>query len=192
VGLSNVTFLGGDIESVQLDGEFDAIVGRLVLIYLRSPAVVLQRLTHHLRAGGIVAFQDVDLARLETLPAHPPCQLWEQACHWILEAGRRAGLPLRIGLDMYTVFLNTGLATPQMGCEAVIGAGADWPGYEYWAETVRSLLPLILRFGIASAEEVAIDTLAERLRAEAVSQRAVVRGPDLVSAWAHKPSLASK
>ena len=62
--------------------------------------------------------------------------------------------------------------------------------YEYVAGTVRSLLPLILKFGIATEEDVAIDTLAERLRGEAVSQRAVVRGPDLVSAWARKASLA--
>ena len=97
-----------------------------------------------------------------------------------------------MGLDMYTVFTDAGFPTPQMGCEAVIGAGADWPGYDYAAGTARSLLPLILRFGIATAEEVAGDPLAERLRAEAVSQLAVVRGPDLVSAWVHKARLSRR
>ena len=72
-----------------------------------------------------------------------------------------------------------------------MGAGPDWLWYDYAAETVRSLLPLILKFGIATAEEVTIDTLAERLRAEALSQRAVVRGPDVVSAWARKAKLSS-
>jgi SAM-dependent methyltransferase len=189
--LSNVTFLLGDIESMQLDAEFDAIVGRIVLMYLRSPALALQKLSHNLRPGGIVAFQEIDIARLETLQAHPSCQLYDQVCHWMLEALRHARLPLRMGLEMYTVFLDAGFPTPQMGCETVIGAGADWAGYEYFAGTVRSLLPLILKFGIATEEEVAIDTLAERLRNEAVSQRAVVRGPDLVPAWARKASLAS-
>jgi ubiquinone/menaquinone biosynthesis C-methylase UbiE len=190
-GLSNVTFLVGDIESMQFDAEFDAIVGRFVLMYLRSPAVVLHKLAAHLRPGGIMAFQESDFARLETLPAHPPCQLTEQACHWILEAGRRAGMPLRMGLDMYTAFLDAGFPAPQMGCEGTMGAGPDWLWYDYAAETVRSLLPLIVKFGIATAEEVAIDTLAERLRAEALSQRAVVRGPDVVSAWARKAMLSS-
>lgn len=104
-GLSNVTFLLGDIDSLQLDDEFDAIVGRLILTHLRSPAAVLQKLADHLRPGGIVAFQEFDLARLETLPAHPPCQLTEQACHWIIEVASRAGLPLRMGLVLYTTFL---------------------------------------------------------------------------------------
>lgn len=188
-GLSNVTFLVGDIESMQLDSEFDAIVGRVVLMYLRSPASTLHKLANHLCPGGIVAFQEMDLARLNTLPAHPSCQLYEQACYWSLEAFRRAEVPLRMGWDMYTVFLDAGFPTPQMGCEAMIGAGPDSLAYDYVAGTVRSLLPLILKFGIATAEEVAIDTLAERLRAEAVSKRAVVRGPDLVSAWARKASL---
>lgn len=38
-GLSNVAFLVGDIESMQFDASFDAIVGRFVLIHLPSPAV---------------------------------------------------------------------------------------------------------------------------------------------------------
>ncbi len=51
----------------------------------------------------------------------------------------------------------------------------------------RLLLPLILKSGIATAEEVAIETLAERLRAEWTTQRMVWRmGVDAVSAWTRK------
>jgi ubiquinone/menaquinone biosynthesis C-methylase UbiE len=190
-GRTNVSFLVGEIESKQLDTEFDAIVGRIILMHLRSPASVLHRLAHHLRPGGIVAFQEFDFAHFDTTPAHPPNQLTNQVCTWFLEAVRRAGLPVRMGLDMYTVFLDAGFRAPQMGCEGTIGAGPDWLWYEWSAESLRAVLPLILKFGIATAEEVAIDTLAERLRAEAVSRRLVMRGPDLVSAWTRKASLAS-
>jgi hypothetical protein len=57
-----------------------------------------------------------------------------------------------------------------------------------WAVNVlHLLLPLILKSGIATAEEVAIDTLAERLRAEWATQHMVWRfGGDLVSAWTRK------
>jgi hypothetical protein len=41
---------------------------------------------------------------------------------------------------------------------------------------------------MATAEEVAIDTLDQRLRDEAVSQRGVVMGLSLVSAWTHRTS----
>ncbi len=182
-GWSNMTFLAEDIENIQLDGAFDAIVGRAILMHLRSPTVVLHQLARQLRPGGIVAFLEADFAHATLLSAHSPCQLWKQSMDWIWEAFCRAGVPARMGLDMYSAFLDAGLPPPQLGCETLIGAEADWPGYSVGAEAVRSLLPLILKFGIATAEEVAVETLEERLRAEAVSQRAVVLGPGMVTAW---------
>lgn len=50
-------------------------------------------------------------------------------------------------------------------------------------ESSRHYLPLILKFGIATAQEVAIDTLASRLQEEIVSLRGMGRGPDVISAW---------
>jgi hypothetical protein len=47
------------------------------------------------------------------------------------------------------------------------------------------LMPLILKFGIASAEDIAVERLAERLRAEIEGRGGVIRLPALVSAWAH-------
>ncbi len=189
-GLTNVSFRVGDIESMQLETEFDAIVGRFILGHLRSPTAVLHRLANHLRPRGIVAFQEWDIAHFETTPVQPPNQLSNQVFSWILEALRCAGRPVRMGLDMYTVFLDAGFPAPQMSGEATIVAGADWVWYDLGAETVRSLLPLILKLGLATAEEVAIETLAERMRNEAISQRLVSRGADIISAWTRKPSSA--
>jgi hypothetical protein len=61
-------------------------------------------------------------------------------------------------------------------------------GYDWGAETIRTVPPLILKFGLATAEEVSIDTLAERMRDEALGQRLVVRAPDIISAWTRKPA----
>lgn len=62
----------------------------------------------------------------------------------------------------------------------------DWLGFQWRAETVRVFLPLIEKFGLGTAEEIGMETLAERLRAETVSQRGVARTPILVSAWVRK------
>ena len=51
------------------------------------------------------------------------------------------------------------------------------------AESVRSMLPLITRLGVATDDEIDIDTLADRLRDETVAADAVAKAPDLVSAW---------
>jgi len=191
-GFTNVSFLAGDIASMQLETEFDAIVGRLIFIHLRSSVAILQQLATHLRPGGIVAFQEFDLAHFATTPVHPPNQLIEQICTWNVEAFRRAGLPIRTGLDLYTLFLDAGLPAPQMSGEATIIAGPDWAGYDWAAETIRTVLPLILKFGLATAEEVQIETLAERMRHESLNHRLVSRGPDIISAWTRKPVLSNE
>lgn len=51
-GLTHVAFKAGDLREVILDHDFDAIVGRFVLIYLGDPVAALQYLTQHLRPGG--------------------------------------------------------------------------------------------------------------------------------------------
>lgn len=53
------------------------------------------------------------------------------------------------------------------------------------AATLRSMLPLIVKTSVATAE-VDIDTLAERLREATQVSDATIKLPDLVSAWACK------
>ena len=69
---------------------------------------------------------------------------------------------------------------------APVGGGPDFLGYDHGAEALRSMLPLILKLGIATEAEVGIDTLAQRLRAEIVASGSVLKNPDLVGAWTRK------
>src|SRR5215813_5443700 len=52
-GWSNVTFLAGDAYAVPLDSDFDAVVGRWILMYLPDPVRMLRHLATKLRVGGI-------------------------------------------------------------------------------------------------------------------------------------------
>ena len=70
-----------------------------------------------------------------------------------------------------------------MICEASIGAELAWEGYDQIAMVTRALLPVLVESGLASAEEVGIDTLAERLRQDVAGKGGVGRGPDVISAW---------
>jgi hypothetical protein len=53
------------------------------------------------------------------------------------------------------------------------------------AATVRSLLPFLERAGLVHPDEVGLDTLEERLRAEVVAQDGIQLLPAIVGSWAH-------
>ena len=59
--------------------------------------------------------------------------------------------------------------------------------YKLLAEAVRSLAPTLEKLNIASAAQVSIDTLADRMRSEVVAKRAIAMSYGLVGAWARKP-----
>jgi SAM-dependent methyltransferase len=185
-GLPNVSLVSGDILTIALDDDFDAVVGRLILVHTQDKVALLRRVSTHVRPGGLVVFQEPD--HTHPVATEPRARLFEQTWNWWLEATRRAGLERQMGLKLYGMFLDAGLPAPEMRLERVIGGGPNWGGYDHLASLVRGLLPLIVQCGIATAEEVAIDTLAQRLRDEVVRGRGVVMGLSLVSAWTHRIS----
>ncbi|MBE3560090.1 MAG: class I SAM-dependent methyltransferase [Ktedonobacteraceae bacterium] len=178
-GVANVSFIEGDIATVELPGEYDAMVGRLVLGYTREPAAIVRRLAASLRPGGIVAFQEIDLTYAGiTLPESA---LFRQGVRWIVEVLRRGGM--EVGLRLYSIFTDAGLPAPQMALLVTAGGGPDWAGYENLTEVVRGVLPQVVKLGLATEEEVGIDTLTRRLREEAVRRGIAGLGLGLMSAW---------
>jgi ubiquinone/menaquinone biosynthesis C-methylase UbiE len=185
-GLSNATFVEGDAGALDLDGGFDAAVGRLVLMHQPDPAKTLRSVAAEVRSGGIVAFQEYNVTP-RSMVAFPPTPLWEEALGWIATALERAGVNTEMGFKLRSAFVEAGLPEPRMELNAPVGGGPLWGGYEFAAGTVRTLLPLLERFGIATAEEVGVETLAERLREEMVASGGVGKPPEMVSAWTPKP-----
>jgi SAM-dependent methyltransferase len=179
---ANITFIEGDINASPVDGPFDAVVGRLVLVYQPDPAATLRALARLVRPGGIVAFQELNFTAT-ALVQSPPTPLWEQVWGWMRETMRHVGIDEEIGFRLHRHYREAGLPAPRMHASSSVG-GAEWGGHAYAAATLRSMMPLAERFGVATAAEVEIDTLAERLRAETASSGGVVKSPDLIGAWA--------
>jgi hypothetical protein len=153
-------------------------------MYLADPAQALRGLTDRLSRGGIVAVQDYNLSppSCRTSPTIPS---WERAWGWVVDTAAKAAIPAEVGFGLRGIFQRAGLPEPEMRLDSYVGGGPDSIAYTWMAESVRSMLPLILRLGVATAEDVDIETLADRLRAEAVAADAVAKSPDLVSAWTH-------
>ncbi len=182
--LQNVTFIQGDVADLSLKDSFDAVVGRLVLMYLPDPVAALRRMANHVRTDGLIIFHEMDTAGFRSLPYSP---VFEKCAGWINETCRRGGIETQMGLKLYQTFLSAGLPAPQMILGARIEGGQNSPAYEYVAQTVRSLLPMMEQFGVAKAEEVQIETLAQRMRDEVTTGGGVIVIPPLVGAWARKP-----
>ena len=182
-GFENVQFIAGDTRSLELLDTFDAVVGRLVLMYIPDPADAIKQLAAHLRPGGIVAFQEVDLELHKAL-ASPETPLLRKLIDWECAVFKRTGAHIDMGTELYRAFVEAGLPEPTLHLETPIGGSATWPGYQQRAATFRNLLPLIEKFGIATAEELDVETLAERLRAEAAVAKLPVTLPPHITAYA--------
>jgi SAM-dependent methyltransferase len=191
-GWTNVTFLDRPIDELDyadgldLHDGFDAVVGRWILMYLPEPAAVLRRVTRLLRPGGVAAILESELTMLpRSFPSGPVHE-------WLAELCRPQGdvgvFPeTSMGSKLFATFLDAGLPAPQLRMDAPVGGGPDWPGYRLVADTVRSLLPMIESLGRATAADVGLDTLEDRLRDEVVSANGIQQLPVVIGAWARRP-----
>jgi len=178
--VSNVRFLVSDLSQLTLDGPVDAIVGRLVLMYFTNPAEILRRLLSFVKPGGLVVFQEIDGA---SIAAEPMCEEFWTAGQRISEVFRRAGVDTRTGVKLPAIFREAGLPAPSTLQMARVEHGPDAEGYAWLEQLTRTLLPLMEQFGVATAGDVNVDSLAARIREEVVAKNATIVLPPFIGAW---------
>ena len=180
-GAQNVTFETADLTKLRTSERFDAIVGRLVLLYLADPVSAVRSLARLLRPGGVIVFQEFDLSTARSVPEIP---LFEAHMGVVREAFRRAGAMVDMGTALYPIFRSAGLQDVMMIGHTRIEAGPASGAYEQLAGIARTLLPVIERFGLGTAASLDLDTFVQRLRAEVCERDAVIFAPRLVGVWA--------
>lgn len=180
LGLTQVSFVESDFRKLGSEhGLFDAAVGRLVLMYQADPVAAVKAAASHVRSGGIIVFQEYD----STVPPTSlvPLPLHLKARQWIWETLRRSGVDAQIGFKLHSIFVEAGLAAPQIRAEAIV----QTPDTRYPAvPLVRALLPRMVEYGIANEAEVDVDTLEARMIAERTSANATYVGQLFFGAWA--------
>lgn len=176
-----VRFHAADLASYRPEAAFDAVIGRFILMYLPDPAGALRRFAACLRPGGIVAFHEMSMPQARSAPEGP---LFRRSMGWIMDTFTRAGFEVDMGCKLHRAFHDAGLPAPEMIAGGRVEAGADAFAYDYIAQTLRSLMPIAERVGSATRAEVAVETLADRLRSEALAGSACIVLPTLVGVWA--------
>ena len=186
LGLTNVRFETADLCSPP-DGPFDAIVGRLVLMYQPDPEAVLRTLVDRLAPGGVAAFMEYDLDPPDSPIMWPRSPSVEQLVHWVDAVWEVLGNQTRMGTRLPSLLRSAGLE-PQLPYELTGGVltGAD-AVLKFLMPMIVGITPVLTGHGIASEEEVDTNSFAERVRAElGPDPLLVVSGPSL-AVWARKP-----
>jgi len=179
-GRLNVAFVKGDVCTWSSNEPFDAIVGRLILFHLPDAVDAVRRHLAHLRPGGRFVAIDYDIGSCRT---EPQTTLVEMNAKRVLAAFRSAGANPVIGARLALMLADAGLVgTRTFGAQGYI-APDDPRGPAMLAGVVRSLAAQMHVAGIATAEELDVETLEARLTAEVRALRSVVVPPTLVGAW---------
>jgi SAM-dependent methyltransferase len=179
-GLAQVQFVEGDINDPAPGGPFDAIVERLVLWAVPDPAALLRRQATVLRPGGLVVAIETDHSTARTLPE---TRFGTQVKSWLAEAFAKAGI-VGLGPRLWAIVQEAGLRPLGMfGIQPHFGPD-DPIGIAFLVETIRVAAPLIVGTGVATAEELGMETFEQRVRDEGQRTSAVLASPMLLSAWA--------
>ncbi|MBV9545648.1 MAG: class I SAM-dependent methyltransferase [Chloroflexi bacterium] len=184
-GAKQVRVVQSDLREFPVERSFDAVVGRFVLMYVADPASVLRRLAGHLGADGILAFQEFQIEHMPMSSVRVP--LWERWCAWLLPAYRQAQVEMNMGLRLRQTFVDAGLPAPRVHMDVCLACPGDDVEVRVATNTLRSALPLIERFGIATAADVDVDTFGQRYAAELASAGAVHTTVPMVRAWTRMP-----
>lgn len=179
-----VEFAEVDLPDLDLDGRFDAVVGRTVLMHVPEPEAVLRAAVRQLRPGGLLCMHEPDVTYLWT---SEQTSLWSRLRSWILQAFEAVGVHPRMGPELFTAYRAAGLPDPQMVMGAPVGGGEDSPAFG-WSNIVAAVAPLVEKLGIATAEEIGVDTLTDRLNAEIDALDGLVVGPPMYGAWCTVPA----
>jgi SAM-dependent methyltransferase len=179
-GLTQVQFVEASLDEPAPGGPFDAIIERLVLWTVPDPAGLLRRQATVLRPGGLVVPIEEDLSTIRSLPE---TAFGTQVKSWLVEAFAKAGMSM-VGSRLWAIVQEAGLRPVGMiGIQPHFGPG-DETGIAFLVETMRLAEPLIVGTGVATAEQIGIDTFEQQLRDENQRTQAVGAYPMLLSAWA--------
>ena len=187
-GLTNVHFITGDFREIELTPAVDAIVGRLVFMYAANPLDAIRRALRNLKSGGIIALQESIIDYEGPVFIEPLDCLAAKAAGWFRAGFKHAGVHSRMGMRLFGLMRRAGLApSTEIDMLVPIQEGPDGALFSTLASVVRSQIPAIVASGVATETEIDIDTLEERMIADAPAD-GVVGYFNLghVSVWARK------
>ena len=172
---ANIEFLCANVLEFESPLDFDAVVGRYILLYQPDPVSAVRHAAKQVRFGGIVLFHEMDFAN--PIRSYPYGTLFGRLLYGLItDTVRRAGCHADLALHLTRIFRQAGLPWPTINAEVPIGGESGCYLYTWLAETLRSLLPRIEQFNLARAVELDLDTLVARMETKALARHSQLIG----------------
>jgi len=142
-------------------GKFDVIVGRRVLMYLPDAASTLVKLAKLAKPGAIVAFQEH--ARADLPPGLAKLALHRQLYDWVWETVAAEGGDVGLGSRLSDLMHAAGLTIEEARSEEIVIPSGE---PSFLPTLARAMLPRFVACGVASLDEIGIETFADRIEEE--------------------------
>lgn len=187
-GFGHIRFIEADegtLQDVLGSERFDAVVGRLILVFQKDPAAALRKVMRYVHTGGIVAFHEYD--QDAGCWSQPRLPLFEQLFSWIIETFRRSGMVTDAG-RVSRVFREAGVQAMRIVREGQVTDGTDPLAHPFLVDIMRTMLPLAEKSGVTTAAQVQIETLLDRLSLESTRAEARWIPAYMVAAWGRVPA----
>lgn len=177
-GLTNVRFEQGEAGEWTDGGQFDAVIGRLILVFTKEPAQVVRHHAASLRPGGIYLAMEWDYL---TARADPFCPTVYRTVALMAAAVRHAGMDPALGARLDGVLDQAGLTeTEALGFRPFT---TTKDGAKALTGLVSTMLPLMEHSGLVDSPDFGLETLRHRIAAEVAEANATFVLPTLVGAW---------
>jgi len=175
-----VQFETHDLQTSLPEGVFNAVIGRLVLMYVPEPGLVLQRLAGKLSDGGTMLFQEADHS--DYMTTEPYSELF---AHWrscILLSAERSDVTLNFGRKLPNLLRNA------FGVEPTVVTHLHRYGKpcldlcRLFALTAESAQTAMTTFGVLEQGESVPPDLADQLYSEWCENELTVSASTLIGA----------
>src|SRR5262249_55959102 len=114
----------------------------------------------------------------------PPAPTYDRCSQWIQTTLELSGADTRMGIKLFSTFIAAGLPAPSMQLERLIaGVANNADPLDLVAGLVDSLADAMKRLGVATAAEIGLETLRERMMSEAAASGSVLLARFEIAAW---------
>ncbi|MBM7115570.1 methyltransferase domain-containing protein [Archangium primigenium] len=182
LGVTHVDFVCADLGSpLEGHGPFDAVIGRRVLMYQPDAVACLTRLAAVLAPGGLIVLQEHDATAMPV--CQPELPLHRQVSGWMWETVAREGADLRMGLHLAPALEKAGFTVERVRAEATVLTPTQSHPIGH---ILRAMRGRIVEKGVATEEELALDTIDARLAEELRTAHGTCLWEMVFGAWARK------